>query len=324
MQDTTALKIIRKTWTVVNNKGGVGKTFLTAALAWALAHFFGLRVLCIDMDPQGNLTRRMGFTANETAQMPTMTEALKIATPGMAEGICVATKWEGFEEKISLLPARLDLETRVNEAAVAQAVQVIREDLTRSDPSLLTKLEQSGVLQRVVGTLEDPVRRLATILDGFADDFDVILIDCPPSLGHLTQMAYVASQGVLLVTKPDYDAVNGAQRTREQLWMYRTHLGVKDLDIHGLLVTDLRIVSRKTTEERPYGGTKQNEASIKDVQDIFAGLMWDPPLENRTNFADSVDLGVPIVDGLPLKDRTHATQVLEKWAHNFMAVATRG
>lgn len=319
--DQVALK--RKVWTFVNNKGGVGKTFDVMALAYILAVFFGLHVLVVDMDPQGNATRRAKHSAAAMQQVSTLSEALKMAMPGLAKSIRLPVRWEGIDVNggsIDILPARLDLENRAEEAAVADAVALIEATVKLEEPTLVDRL--APIFKQVVGSLSHPRERLRTILSGgVLDDHDIVLIDCPPSLGHLTQNAYVASDGVILCTKADYDSVNGAIRTRRVLGETKDAMGVPDLDVHGVILTDLQRTGRADEAKGKYGTFAAAEESIKDLRKGFGDLIWEPFLQRKSSVAQNVDYGLPVVDGLEGKDLKYVITVLVTWAARLLEVS---
>lgn len=127
-----------------NNKGGVGKTYVTVQIAHALAAK-GLKVAVVDLDPQANASRQLGWKFDPAQPVATISEAIQTATAGLASQVTVATqKWDGEETAIDLLPSRHDLENRISEAATVGAV-----------------------------------RRLVKVLDGWQDQYDVVLIDTP-------------------------------------------------------------------------------------------------------------------------------------------------
>jgi chromosome partitioning protein len=313
----------RKTWTFVNNKGGVGKTFDVMALAWTLATQFGLHVLVVDMDPQGNATRRAKYSSAATQQVSTLSEALKMAIPGSARTIRMPVRWDDIDVNggsIDILPARLDLEVRAEEAATADAVALIEQTVKLEEPALVERL--APIFKQVVGSLNHPRERLKTILSGgVKDEHDIVLIDCPPSLGHLTQNAYVASDGVILCTKADYDSVNGAVRTRRVLDETRAAMGVPNLAVHGVLLTDLQRTGRADEEKGTYGTFAAAEESIKDLRKSFGSLVWQPFLQRKSSLAQNVDYGLPVADGLEGKDLKYVMSVLIVWAARLLEVS---
>src|SRR5947207_15828846 len=96
-------------WRVVaaNNKGGAGKTATTVALAAALADL-GHRVLAVDMDPQGNLTRRLGYDEVSWRDRATLSDALRLRADAPADpaAVVVPCAWEHeLAQRIDLLPS---------------------------------------------------------------------------------------------------------------------------------------------------------------------------------------------------------------------------
>ena len=171
--------------TVANQKGGVGKTTTAVNLAAALA-LHGLRVLVIDLDPQGNASTALGVV--HTVGTPSVYDVLLGGMP-IAE---VATQAE-FTENLQCVPATLDLAG----ADIELTSQVARE--YRLQRALTAYLETSpGV--------------------------DYILIDCPPSLGLLTLNALVAAREVLIPIQCEYYALEGLAQLLNTVDLVRSHL----------------------------------------------------------------------------------------------------
>lgn len=186
-----------------NHKGGVGKTTVVLQLAAALARM-GFRILVIDMDPQANLTRRMGLEYDENDPFSTVSEAVKENREGVGAGVVLGVNWNDERtgqptseaELIDIIPARFDLINREQEAGAVGAV-----------------------------------RRLKKALTGWTSHYDFILIDTRPDLGHLVQLAMAAADEVVLVFEPDYDTVAGAIRMQEFVEEHGEDLGNPDLQI---------------------------------------------------------------------------------------------
>lgn len=241
---------------VANNKGGAGKTTVIAHLAEALAAR-GRRVLTVDMDPQANLSRRLGYGEAELTGMVTTAEVVAANRKGCAVDGVVGCRWgstphagddvEELARHIDLLPARYDLEARVSEAGQ-------------------------------LGSHE----RLTKGLDGVAEDYDVVLLDCPPSLGHLTQLGLAASDAVVLVVRPEYDHLQGAIRVRDFVHAYRHHLGRPDLDVLGVVVNE---------HDRRRG---LHHWHTESVTETFGALLWNPPVPSRAALAEAIDAAQPL------------------------------
>lgn len=231
-----------------NNKGGVGKSTLTVQLAAALAET-GRRVLVVDMDPQANTSRRLGHVYDPSAPVAGVTEAVMPGqSEGCAAGALTTPAWpEPYADLVDLLPARFDLENRISEAATLGAVGRLRHALADADA-----------------------------------DHDVTLIDCPPSLGHLTQMGLAAANVALCVVEPEYDAVEGATRFRDFVAQAGAALGNPELRMAGVIVNRVR------------ANLGAHAYQLDGLPDLFGGLVWEPYLPERTAMKDAADASLPL------------------------------
>ena len=167
-QDREELHVI----SVVNFKGGSGKTTTAAHMAQHLA-LRGHRVLAIDLDPQASLTALHGIQP-ELDQVPSLYEALRYDDE--RKPITDVIRPTNFPN-LDIVPASLDLQEYEYDTPVA---------LTSRDP-------QQG---RAFFT------RISQALKDVDDDYDIVVIDCPPQLGYLTLTALTASSSVLITVHP--------------------------------------------------------------------------------------------------------------------------
>ena len=183
--------------TVANQKGGVGKTTTTVNLAAALA-LHGVRVLVIDLDPQGNASTALGIP--HTVGTPSIYDVL-LAGAAIAD---VATPAE-FSENLICVPATLDL--------------------AGADIELTSQVAREYRLQRA----------LTAYLEG-NPDIDYLFIDCPPSLGLLTLNALVAAGEVLIPIQCEYYALEGLAQLLNTVELVRSHLNPR-LAVSTVLLT---------------------------------------------------------------------------------------
>ncbi len=157
---------------VVNFKGGSGKTTTAAHLAQHLA-LKGHRVLAIDLDPQASLTALHGIQP-ELDNVPSLYETLRY--DDQRKPITEVIRPTNFPN-LDIVPASLELQEYEYDTPVA---------LTSSDP-------HEG---RLFFT------RISKALDEVDDRYDVVVIDCPPQLGYLTLTALTASSSVIVTVHP--------------------------------------------------------------------------------------------------------------------------
>ncbi|MGA4844734.1 ParA family protein [Streptomyces sp. G45] len=193
---------------VSNYKGGVGKTSLAQGLTVAAAEA-GDRVLVIDMDAQGNLTRRLRapLSPNPDERFgASLADVLQRPAKGEIERILVPCGYGGiYSERISVAPTHFDLE----------------------------------LLARTAGQAASE-RRLLRALAGVTDDFDLVVIDTPPRLFcHLIDIAWTASDVILMPCEGEYEAVEAARRVKERVLEDRHTLN-PDLEIAGMVVSRYR------------------------------------------------------------------------------------
>jgi chromosome partitioning protein len=168
-----------------NQKGGVGKTTTTVNLAVALAEL-GMRVLVLDLDPQGNASTALGV--GHAVGTPSVYDVLLGGRP-LAE----VSRPTEFAPNLLCAPATLDL--------------------AGADIELTSQVAREYRLQRALNAY------LAE-----TTDLDYIFIDCPPSLGLLTLNALVAGREVLIPIQCEYYALEGLAQLLNTVELVTSHL----------------------------------------------------------------------------------------------------
>jgi chromosome partitioning protein len=111
--------------------------------------------------------------------------------------------------------------------------------------------------------------------------YDVVLVDCPPSIGLLTLNALVAASRLVVVTEPSFLALQGTDELLETQELVRAHYN-PDLELAGVIVNRVE----RTLEHRH---------SAVEIERYFgAGLVWEPMLPKRTAMQDATRRGVPV------------------------------
>jgi len=153
---------------IANQKGGVGKTTTAINLGGALAQL-GKRVLCLDLDPQANLTVGLGIDLNTVDK----NIANVLVEPDVSlDSIIRPTK----TKNVDVAPATLELS-----AAEVELFNAIGREMALRD----------------------------NITPEIAQRYEYIIIDCPPTLGLLTLNALVAANGVIIPVQTQYYALKG-------------------------------------------------------------------------------------------------------------------
>jgi chromosome partitioning protein len=224
------------TITVLSQKGGTGKTTTVRTLADAYRRN-GLEVLCVDLDPQGNLSDYFDVPPDAS---PTIADVL--AGQARAADAVYA----------DMLPANLGL---------AEAELVL-----------------AGKMGREL-TLKRGLREVKR-------SYDLVLVDCPPSLGLLTVNALVAADHALITSEAEYFSLQGVEQALEVVELARESLH-PDLEWLGVVlnIADMRLV--------------HSREALKSLQERFPDKVFPTVVRRSVRYAESAERGVSILDYAP-------------------------
>jgi len=188
----------RKITSVINQKGGVGKTTTVINLAAGLS-FQNKRILVIDLDPQGNATTGLGLSNTDNSDQ-TIYSVLN-GTKKISE-VIRNTKFENLD----LITSNVDLSgLEVETAGDSRRAFILKE-------RIMAYLKDSGT------------------------SYNHILIDCPPSLSLLTIMALVASNSLVVPLQTEFFALEGLTQLMKTIDRIKNNLN-PNLFIRGILLT---------------------------------------------------------------------------------------
>ena len=190
-----------KVISLVNQKGGVGKTTSSINLAASLG-VLKKKVLLIDLDPQGNTTTGVGINK---ADVNKSVYDLLIDEATLDE-VMIKTKFKN----LYVIPATINL----------AGVDIELIDKSKQDPTFIKGAQ------------------LKKYIDQVKDVFDFIIIDCPPSLGILTTNALTASDGVIIPVQCEFFALEGIMQLLNTIMLAQKNLN-PNLTIEGVLLTML-------------------------------------------------------------------------------------
>ena len=234
-----------KVISLVNQKGGVGKTTTSINLSASLA-VLGKKTLLIDLDPQGNTTTGVGINKGEIEKSAydVLIDECEI------KDAMVKTKYKN----LYVLPATINL--------AGLDIELIEKSRVEST---FAKGEQ-----------------LKKHIDLVREEFDYIIIDCPPSLGIITTNALTASNSVIIPVQCEFFALEGITQLLRTIMLAQKNLN-PSLDIEGVLLTML--------DSR----TNLGFEVVDDIRKFFKEKVYNTIIPRLVRLTEAPSHGEPII-----------------------------
>ncbi|MGM0507608.1 MAG: ParA family protein [Fusobacteriota bacterium] len=223
---------------IVNQKGGVGKTTSSVNLASYISRL-GKKVLLVDLDPQGNATTGIGVSKADLDM-----SIYDVLLDGKDINDIIIN---GNHNEVDVLPATIDL---------------------------------AGAEVELVGKMSRE-HQLKKHLDRVKEKYDIIIVDCPPSLGLLTLNALTASDYLIIPIQCEFYALEGLTQLLNTINLVKDNLN-SDLEIAGILLTmfDKRL--------------NLSEEVSNDIRDYFKDKVYETVIPRNIKLSEAPSYGEPI------------------------------
>lgn len=243
-----------------NQKGGVGKSTTTYHLARAAVKE-GLKVLVVDLDPQGNITSSLTAEAFPEDQAA-LADVLTVRANVNIQDVIVPGLWEG----LMVAPT------------AGESLSIVRDELVVAGAGRENRLRQA--------------------LENVSEDYDLCLIDCPPSLDQLTINGLTAADGVLIITQSKLWSANGLAKLLDSIEKVKEYYN-GSLSVIGVVINQ----HEKNTTAGAHWLKELGQAVTERNIPLF-----DPAIPKRVAISDAVEASLPL-DEYPSSASSELAQI---------------
>ncbi|WP_058955949.1 ParA family protein [Kocuria rhizophila] len=265
-------------------KGGVGKSSVVLGLASAALEA-RIPTLVVDLDPHGDASTALGVHARQGRDVGSV---LRRPRKGALGAVTVASPWAAH-------PITPDTSTEGPRAWAPDAARTTRVPVLDVAPgsAASSHLDHASFKPR-------DLKRLETALRGL-DRYELVFIDCPPTLSALTRMAWAASHKVLSVAEPSLFSVAGTKRTMSALAQFEGS--------RVWAVPEAGVVVNKVRED-----SQEQQHRMGELRELFGPLVVEPVLPDLAVMQQAQGAAWPVHrwPGAPAQDLAERfTAILE-------------
>ena len=247
-----------KTITVYNRKGGVGKTTTCVNLAGCLAKKYKKRVLLVDCDDQTNLTTTLNFCESHYNDIE-LTGDIVDVIKGTEKNVIRAVK---FEKEFK------------NKETGEEDYRLIDTNISMIPGSEETEFVEMNDLYA-----------LKKYLDKYEDDFDYVIIDCPPALNDMTMLSLCATNYILVPVNSGRDSANGYNMVYKAIDRMKENGYNVNMKLLGVFINK-------------YTGVRKLDNSYKDMwhegETEEGDIVFEQYISNISDVPNAYEYGLPI------------------------------
>lgn len=269
----------------INLKGGVAKTTTTVGLAQVLSGVFQKKVLVIDLDPQTNATTML-IGEEKWSELNNRGYTLKTLFADAVEGT-----------------ADFNLDKTLQKS-VGDVMEATTVDLLPSSLGLIELQDKLANIPQGKFGMRNPVTILLRGIKPILDDYDYILIDCPPNLGHMTLNGLRIVHGYIIPTIPDILSTYGISQILNKINNFSEELSYEN----GRRIIPLGIVATKVRaqaplHERTLRQMREDEGKLKGGSNIPYPKVFETCFNESVQMAEAAEF------------RADSRTIRQKWGY---------